>query len=511
MRKSGGGAQVVDDVKAAASTPRLQPPAGTPAGPVKQRPSDPLHELALRKRKAHRSSRRSVAPPAAPPPATEGACQSLPARAGSTSVRATLLAFRRHWNGHRQREVPCWLASLVLHLLAVVSLGSLTIPVSRNRTVMSLLLTFGEIDAPADNAPVELLATAQLTPVEEPLEVPATDLSADPAVAMHIADQTPPKVPPPRASSPGTPDVEAKSQAAGATPSAKPPGQSDLADGGDETLVSETTENAHDEIVEKFIEFDVGRLTGAEGAKARTDFDRLGAEAIRSLVRGLNKSASIHASCPVMVIASKIETLLRENPDPALLRYALENIGRGVPRNAPHSGRLRSLLAQLRPPRPGSPSPKLSNLLASLKARDRQSVLAGIRAVVAEGGQLADFERRGAAWGLIRLLTHRDAALRSAAHQALVALAGGTDCGPANDRRPGDRFAAAGRWSLHFDEERYQATAESVLKNAQHLADAGKRDAARKQFQKLAREYPGSTAAEKADEYLDGAKTFALK
>src|SRR5688572_27012005 len=102
-----------------------------------------------------------------------------------------------------------------------------------------------------------------------------------------------------------------------------------------------------DEIVEQFIQYDIGRLTGAAGSKARRDFENLGPDSIPALVRGLNRSASIHATCPVCVITTKLQTALAKNEDRSLFAYAVSNIGRDVPENAPHYARVMSLLHSL--------------------------------------------------------------------------------------------------------------------------------------------------------------------
>ena len=102
-----------------------------------------------------------------------------------------------------------------------------------------------------------------------------------------------------------------------------------------------------DQIVDDFILFDVGKLRGRAGQNARQRFDRLGPEAIPSLVKGLNKSAYIHASCPVGVISSRLKTKLRESDDPRMLEYVLENLGRDVDKSAPHASRIRSLRKSL--------------------------------------------------------------------------------------------------------------------------------------------------------------------
>ncbi|HJT30956.1 MAG TPA: hypothetical protein VJ783_02735 [Pirellulales bacterium] len=102
------------------------------------------------------------------------------------------------------------------------------------------------------------------------------------------------------------------------------------------------------EVVDLFIEADLGRLRRADADRAKHDFDRLAPAAIPSLVYGLNKSAKIHASCPVVVLTFKLDMALRKNSDPELLQYALDHLGDDVPDTAPHAKRLRALLEQWR-------------------------------------------------------------------------------------------------------------------------------------------------------------------
>lgn len=106
--------------------------------------------------------------------------------------------------------------------------------------------------------------------------------------------------------------------------------------------------NSHDEVVERFIQYDVGRLPGAAGAQALRNFQQLGPDAIPALVRGLNQAATMRASCPIGVISSRLNTLLRQTDDPRMVRYAVENIGRGVDTTAPHYRSIQSLLHRLK-------------------------------------------------------------------------------------------------------------------------------------------------------------------
>jgi hypothetical protein len=101
-------------------------------------------------------------------------------------------------------------------------------------------------------------------------------------------------------------------------------------------------EDKLDAIVERYILYDIGRLQGKEGAKALKEFKALGAEAIPSLVRGLNRAAKIEHSCPVVVIAQKLNRLLAASEDQELLEYVKDNIGSGVG-STRHAGILQDL------------------------------------------------------------------------------------------------------------------------------------------------------------------------
>ena len=106
---------------------------------------------------------------------------------------------------------------------------------------------------------------------------------------------------------------------------------------------SDPQQRALDQVVDDFIAYDVGQLRGAAGMAARQRFAALGPEALPALVRGLNKAAGIHASCPVGVIAGKLISTLQNANDPSLREYAINNIGVGVPEDAPHFHRLKAL------------------------------------------------------------------------------------------------------------------------------------------------------------------------
>jgi hypothetical protein len=89
-------------------------------------------------------------------------------------------------------------------------------------------------------------------------------------------------------------------------------------------------EKEFDGVIDRFIQFDTGRLKGQKGKQAVSDFKQLGPDAIPALIRGLNRAASIDYSCPSVSIAGKLAAMLRTSDDPDLLEFARENIGAGV-------------------------------------------------------------------------------------------------------------------------------------------------------------------------------------
>ena len=110
-------------------------------------------------------------------------------------------------------------------------------------------------------------------------------------------------------------------------------------------LLTDAEEKRFDDIVNRFILADIGRLKGAEAQQALADFKRLGPEASFALIRGINRAAKIEGSCPALVIGRKLETILRATSDVELLEFARENIGAGVTQSR-HLGYLQSLRAR---------------------------------------------------------------------------------------------------------------------------------------------------------------------
>lgn len=107
-------------------------------------------------------------------------------------------------------------------------------------------------------------------------------------------------------------------------------------------LLSKDEEAKIEKIIDRFIDYDTGKLRGAEGVKALKEFKDLGPEAIPCLIDGLNRAANLEHSCPASVIARKLVAFLRTSNDPELLDYARENIGAGVTARR-HQGVLQDL------------------------------------------------------------------------------------------------------------------------------------------------------------------------
>lgn len=265
-----------------------------------------------------------------------------------------------------------------------------------------------------------------------------------------------------------------------------------------------------DNIVDRFMLYDIGRLQGAEARKALKDFKDLGPEAIPALVRGLNRAAMIEHSCPVVVIAQKLAKLLAASEDRELLEFVRDNIGSGVGRTR-HAGVLQDLrvgvamrknaLARRPPPGPKTPrsmsvseladaasserGPRLRTLLTELEKRRGPEVLPGLanaagsydkdiqklgrdlldrhlarqsEAIVKEKlrDELAEVRSAAArvvavrmprlAGELIDLLEDEQTEVRTAAHDALVRLNRGEDFGPVADASKEQIAEAREKW-----------------------------------------------------------------
>src|SRR5437879_8921791 len=106
--------------------------------------------------------------------------------------------------------------------------------------------------------------------------------------------------------------------------------------------LSDDEDNQLDEIIDRFIDYDSGKLKGPEGKKALTEFHKLGPDAVPALLRGLNKAAKIEHSCPAVQITKKLAKMLSTSKDTELLEFARENAGAGIERSR-HMGIIKDL------------------------------------------------------------------------------------------------------------------------------------------------------------------------
>jgi hypothetical protein len=208
--------------------------------------------------------------------------------------------------------------------------------------------------------------------------------------------------------------------------------------------------HTHETIVERFIEYDIGRLRGDEGYRARETFNRLGTEGIAAVVRGVNKSATISASCPIIVLMNKLQTLLRDCRDPYLVQMAVDHLGVGIPTNAPHWGRVDALKKQVTQMLPADhPIRRRQQLITSLTQRqdllaeclrsdDAEERWAAARAIQIAGLPMGD--------ELIRLIGDPEPAICQEARTALVRIARNRDFGPEPEASAEERADAASKW-----------------------------------------------------------------
>ena len=325
-----------------------------------------------------KAARRITPPPISQVPlAPDAAVRSPGGVSQSISQRQAVERSRRriqYWE-----DTPCWLVSMVVHLTLFVVLGLLT-PAERDGTAIHLVLRPAAPEAPAQEATGAWVRQSQ-SMAQRPGQ-PEDDLKdADDSIAgesLAVADeqvwqehaaQLSAKVQAlqgfmqelsraaAQAQSELTPTPSEASELASALVTVTGPDSSDDSGGGNtsddiyawgDSTPDSPVAPSDDEIVQRFILYDIGQLRGAAGQQARREFNALGPSAIPALVRGLNRSGSIRASCPVGVISSKLRSVMGRNHNPALVQYAIENLGRGVKPTDPHARRIEDLRDELR-------------------------------------------------------------------------------------------------------------------------------------------------------------------
>jgi hypothetical protein len=109
--------------------------------------------------------------------------------------------------------------------------------------------------------------------------------------------------------------------------------------------LTEEEEQKIDDVVDRMIKADTGKLRGNDAKAAMRDFDKLGPEAIPGLIRGINRAAQLEHSCPTLVIHKKLGRMLLASHDTELLEFARDNIGAGVAKSL-HQRALQDLRVQ---------------------------------------------------------------------------------------------------------------------------------------------------------------------
>ncbi len=454
------------------------------------------------------------------------------------------------WYRERFQETPSWLASLVAHLCILVTLGSFLVPIKNSPRPIDLLLFFTEADDEEEVGDVVVMAQSPLEDVaketrgDEGEEFESPDREEAPVVDEPITDTENSEEPP---AEPMAEEEKPKE------PATKPL----LVDKGEEippeirdlftpalnssvtTGVSVSTavvppgldrRNDMDNVVDRFIEYDIGRLRGQAGAAANRAFRALGPEAIPALVRGLNKSAGIQASCPVMVIASQLENQLHSSGDPVLVRYALDHLGDDVSRNAPHAGRIRQLkqrLAQhfidsdrqirLAAGKWGIPmtDPLLESVRTSMGKSNRDirvqisgpdpaKRVSGLIAISMRDHRFDYNERHEMAESMIAQLgKETDARMMMVFHQAVEGLA--TSQGCESVKAAGNPVGLASNWNASWQARKRDirsANAARLLAEGRNAANRGQANRAGVVYRQVIAQFPETNSASLANDLL---------
>jgi hypothetical protein len=277
--------------------------------------------------------------------------------------------------------------------------------------------------------------------------------------------------------------------------------------------LTDEEEDKLDEVIDRFILYDTGKLRGGEGKKALTEFNKLGPDAIPALIRGINRAAKINDSCPALVIAKKLHRLLSASEDEELLQYARENIGAGIKQSL-HMGTLQDLrmfcaqrktliarkvaagftttrapqamtVSELASAAGSERGERLKVVLVELEKRQGEEVIGALGSaatayekdiqklardllykhlsrqkepiikaslrddrveVRVAAARVAGEKKMRLGDELIDLLTDDDAAVREAAHQALIRLNKGADLGPKPTASETERSEAVQKW-----------------------------------------------------------------
>lgn len=282
--------------------------------------------------------------------------------------------------------------------------------------------------------------------------------------------------------------------------------------------------------VYRFILYDIGRLQGLEAAEAQFAFSSLPNEALPELIKGLNASAYLQASCPVVVLSSRVQSSLASLNSREAYEYALKNIGKGVPANANYASHLAALRQRLAAEsgmaagaNTGMGQPlrtQRSRLVMQLQHASSSRLASGLasdnpderwaatRVVSARGLRLTD--------ELIPLLADDDPLVREEAHAALIRLARGVDLGPENSHDESQVDESIDLWRRWWNQNKdrqgvseYTSQQDEALRLrrannrltlAEKLLADGHAKEARKYLDEVIRDYPGTPSATRAEQ-----------
>ena len=214
-----------------------------------------------------------------------------------------------------------------------------------------------------------------------------------------------------------------------------------------------------DAAVDAFIAYDIGKLGGAEGSRAREQFDRLSEESIGALIRGLNEAAKIGNSCPVVVLRSKLDSCLRQANSPEMNEMAAANLCAGVPKTAPHYRSVESLRSEMIGRlEPEHPIRRYHDRVRSLMESGNESqidVAFGSDSVSERHAAITASCAMGPRFGrqLIRAIADVDPVIRQEAREGLRGLAAGVDFGPEEPATLEQRENASHKWDEWYRQQ----------------------------------------------------------
>jgi hypothetical protein len=104
--------------------------------------------------------------------------------------------------------------------------------------------------------------------------------------------------------------------------------------------LTQEEEDRLDRIIDRFIEHDTGRKRDPQALRDMLD---LGIEAIPAIIRGINKSAEMSHSCPIVMLSKKLKQLINLADDEEVTRFIRENVGAGLSRNNKYMPLIRDL------------------------------------------------------------------------------------------------------------------------------------------------------------------------